>query len=523
MRIRPLAVTIALLMTSHTLYAQNLTTYATEWSGTNGYAFDGSHPSNYHDITAVNNPDMVDKAKHSNVLAYAFLQAWNQQLINSPTYNVPAAYLGMLHFSDLWASLPSNLQGDEYTAWHTICAKMSPGSCTTIQLNGVTKAQQFFDYNATDVGQMNNFGAFLKLPMPAGGKKIISIGGANLIGQNDDGTPSDDKTSVGARSFDAIFKNEAVFLTSLNNFLNAINSASPSVGTLDGIDYDFEPRIDDQHGGAQIPAFDAPGKPNAQVVSDYQNLAKLILDTRMKLPNAYISVTLTSNMDYLKAINSSTLNGWFAQIGPLVNSINIMTYDLHGPWGAGDPGALPHEMVTQDTTVAHNYAITYGVKEVIQQLQAFGVDPKKIQFGLATYGRGFAGVPQTTTASHPDLPGYDQPWTAASHFVDPDPKKTIKDGQFPYNEVNRLLTDPTSDYKNYEVKGPDGSINASYIYSAGAKQFVGYVSSHVLSTLCAYSKSQNLGGAIVWSMDSDASYDGSQGTSLIDQYAKECS
>lgn len=521
MSVRPIAVSLTLLLSCSTLYAQNLTTYATEWSGTNGYAFDGSHPSAYHDISILNNSDMAHKAQESHVLAYAFLQAWNDGLINSSSYNVPKSYLGMLHFSDLWASLPNNLQGDEYTAWHNICAKMSPGSCATIQLNGVTQAQQFFDYNTTDVGQMNNFGAFLKLAMPAGGKKIISIGGANLLTKKNDGTIDEDKTSVSAKSFDAIFENETVFLTSVSNFMNAINHASPSVGTLDGIDYDFEPRIDEKT-GAQIPAFDTSGKPNATLVTDYQDLAQLIHDTRTQLPNAYISVTLTTNMDYLKVIDGSLSGGWFKQIQKDVDAINIMTYDMHGPWGSGDPGTLPHEMLIHDTTVAHSYAINYGVEDVIQQLKNFGADPQKIQIGLATYGRGFAGVPQTTTPSHTDLPGYDQLWTAASHFVDPDPKKTIKDGEFPYNEVNRLLTDPTSDYKNYEIKGQDGSIIGTYIYSARDKQFVGYVSPHVLSSLCAYSKSQSLGGAIIWSMDSDAKYDGSEGTSLIDQYAKEC-
>lgn len=39
MKIRPLALSVALSIACVTGYAQNLTTYVTEWSGTNGYPF----------------------------------------------------------------------------------------------------------------------------------------------------------------------------------------------------------------------------------------------------------------------------------------------------------------------------------------------------------------------------------------------------------------------------------------------------------------------------------------------------
>ena len=48
------------------------------------------------------------------------------------------------------------------------------------------------------------------------------------------------------------------------------------------------------------------------------------------------------------------------------------------------------------------------------------------------------------------------------------------------------------------------------------------MSPELLDATCAYIKSTGLQGAIMWSADTDASYDGSQGTSLISQYNTHC-
>ncbi len=482
------------MLTSHSTpsTSKELTTYVTEWSGYQGYPFAGSHPNTYHDNTIVANQDMVEKAKQSDVLAFAFFQVWNSKY---QSYNIssPAAWDGLLHFDDLWANLPSN-QAPEYNTWKSFCGTLAAGSCAAVQLNGVTKKYQMFDYTSDDVGQMSNFSAFVNLQTNA--IKVLAIGGANTL----------DNGSVSTHSFAAIFANQSTFVNSLAAWLNQLKAIAPT--SKFGVDYDFEPPIDSN--GSQIP-------PNADTTEDYQNLFDLVKATREKLgADYYISVTITANEDYLDVINKSEPGGWFKAIAPYVDHVNIMTYDLHGPWSiSSDPGAVSHTMLRNPSIMQKNYTINYGVEDVIDKVLSFGMPADKLQAGIASYGRGFAGV---VTGSNGNYPGFDKPWTGPSNF---DAKYTNQAGFLPYKSVAAIVKD--LGYTIYNVPSDDGSQTlAAYIYSPTAGQLVGYESPEEVQSLCKYLQQKQLAGAILWSMDTDANYDGSEGPSLITTFKNSC-
>ena len=384
--------------------------------------------------------------------------------------------------------------------WSQFCKTgFSPGTCSAVQLNGNTGKLQLFDYTTTaDIGQMNNFGAFLRLPMVTGGRKVISIGGANTLANN----------SVSTQTFQTIFSNQTAFLNSLSSFFKTFNNnqGTYSITAPAGIDFDFEPPIDAS--GGQL-------SPDVNTSKDYQNLYNLIVATRSTLgADAYISVTLTSNQDYLKFIQESEAGGWFKQISSYVNAINIMTYDMHGAWSiSSDPGALSHEMFSQPSLITKTPSINYGAQDVINTVLGYGATPNKIQLGIASYGRGFAGVP---AGSNTQYPGFDQTWTGVSQF---ETKYSNQTGLLPYKFVHALLG---ANYQNYNVYDNSNNVIASYIYSPTAQQFVGYVSPELIDTLCTFEKNNDLGGAILWSMDTDASSDGTQGESLVNHYNKVC-
>lgn len=494
---RPLFSKISLLalIFSSPCFAQELTTYLPEWSGYAvgqylPYAFDGSYANHWHDNTKVSNADMVMKAQLSDVLVYSFLQVWNHNSPKNQPFNVPAAWDGHLHFDDLWGNLPNQAVA-EYATWKDFCTAAPAGTCVAIQQDCRSDSchLNLLDYNTLDIGQLNNFGAFLALPTSA--RKIIAIGGSN--------TP--DNQSAGYETFQSIFANENEFLNSLLYFKHH------AIG-LHGIDYDFEPPINTDG------SFKTPDQTTLQ---DYANLLKLVKETRDKLgPNAYLSVTISANIDYLDYINRSVSNGWFAQIAPYVNAINVMTYDLHGPWRATeDPGAVSHALLQNPSFVDFShYAIKYTTADIITKITSYGLPANKLQLGIAAYGRGFAGVP-TGAGSYP---GFGQPWTGACKFPESVSPQT---GLLPYKFVQAVLAGQSGgNYQTYDIS-EQNHIIASYLYSADTQQWVGYMSPGLVNSLCDYEKTNQLQGAMLWSMDMDAN-GLDQGLSLIKTYSDAC-
>jgi chitinase len=488
-------ISLLALLFSSPGFAQELTTYLPEWSGyASGqyvpYAFDGSYTNSWHSNTKVSNADMVMKAQLSDVLVYSFLQVWNHNSTKSQQFTVPANWDGHLHFDDVWGNLP-NQTATEYPTWKDFCTAAPAGTCSAIQQDCSSGSchLNLLDFNNLDIGQLNNFGAFLNLPTSA--RKIIAIGGAN--------TP--DNQSVGYDTFQAIFANETEFLNSLFYFkLHAVG--------LNGIDYDFEPPIN---------ADGSQKNPDNTTLQDYANLFKLVKDTRDKLgPNTYISVTITTNEDYLESINHSIPDGWFAQIAQYVNAINIMTYDMHGPWSSTeDPGAISHAMLQNLSLIDFSkYAIKYSIADVVTKVIGYGLPANKLQIGIAAYGRGFAGVEAGATS----YPGFAQPWTSASKFPE---QFSQQAGLLPYKFVQAVLAGQAGgNYQTYDINEQNHVI-ASYLYSTDTKQLVGYMSPGLVKSLCQYAKDSQLQGAILWSMDMDAN-DLDQGISLIKTYSDAC-
>ena len=66
-------------------------------------------------------------------------------------------------------------------------------------------------------------------------------------------------------------------------------------------------------------------------------------------------------------------------------------------------------------------------------MKSYGIDSSKLQIGLATYGRGFNKVPNTASALHPDLPGFDQIWDGPSQFAGE------QDGMASYKTIKKLV------------------------------------------------------------------------------------
>ncbi|MDI9819168.1 MULTISPECIES: glycoside hydrolase family 18 protein [unclassified Legionella] len=480
----------------------SLTLYTTSWSmyGKQPYEYDGAYKSGqpYGQLKYVSNPEMVAQFNKADVVAWSFLQVWNSRDPSQAEYQIPSSWNGLMHFDDLWGELP--LEGSwisplppETKDFLTFCGE-NEGACNSIQLNGNTGMKELFNYtDQKGVGQLNSFGAFIQSNKYTA-KRIIAVGGANTI----------DNKGISTATFDAIFANQDKFLSQYKRWMDHFKN-------LKGIDYDFEPPIDVQTGG-QLPA-------DERTTRDYKNLYELVKASRKTLgKEAYISVTITVNKEYLEKINQSVEGGWFKQIAPLVDSVNLMTYDLHGPWSqSSDPYTSIHALLKQpESSRKDEFAINYATDKITEQVLSYSMPKEKLQVGLAAYGRGYSGV---EAGSDPNYPAFEQPWTGASHFSD---DYSNQNGMLPYKAVDSLIN--TLHYKSYTVTVPDeqGNLLASgaYLYHPAEKQFIGYQSPETVKAVCEFIKRKQLKGAIMWSADTDLPI--SNPHSLVAAYRSGC-
>ncbi|WED42452.1 glycoside hydrolase family 18 protein [Legionella cardiaca] len=480
----------------------SLTLYTTSWSmyGENPYEYDGAYKNGrpYGQLTYVSNPAMVAQFNKADIVAWSFLQVWNSHDPNQAQYQIPGVWDGLMHFDDLWGELP--LEGSwistlppETKDFLTFC-QGNTGACAAIQTNGNTGQKELFVYtDQKGVGQLNSFGAFIHSDKYTA-KRIIAIGGANTV----------DNKGISTSTFEAIFANQDKFLNQFKSWMNHFKN-------LKGVDYDFEPPIDLQT-GAQLP-------PDERTIADYKHLFELVKASRSTLgKDAYISVTITVNKDYLEKINQSVDGGWFQQIANFADSVNLMTYDLHGPWSqSSDPYTAVHAYLKQpETNRKDEFAINYGTDAITAQVLSYGMPKNKLQVGLAAYGRGFSGV---EAGGDNNYPGFEQPWTGVSHFPSSYSKQ---DGMLPYSAIDKVVRE--LNYKIYHVQAVDENnqpfITGSYLYNAATKQFIGYQSPETVKAVCAFIKTQQLKGAIMWSADTDLPV--SNPNSLVATYKTSC-
>ncbi|MBA2656628.1 MAG: glycoside hydrolase family 18 protein [Tatlockia sp.] len=479
-----------------------LTLYTTSWSmyGQTPYEYDGAYKNGlpYGRLRYVINPEMVAQFNKADVLAWSFLQVWNSQDPNQALYQIPQAWDGLMHFDDLWGELPLETYFGQFPApeasdFIKFC-KANLGACSSVQVNGSTGLKELFSYqDRKGVGQLNSFGAFINSPKYTA-KRIIAVGGAN--------TP--ENKAISTATFDAIFANQDKFLKQFKAWMTHFKN-------LKGIDYDFEPPINPNTGGQLLP--------DERTIKDYRNLYNLVRASRESLgQEAYISVTITVNKEYLQTINQSVSGGWFKEIAKFVDSVNLMTYDLHGPWDYNsDPYTAVHAYLKQpETSRKDEFAINYAMDTITEQVLSFGMPKEKLQVGLVAYGRGYSGV---EPGENNEMPGFEQPWKGPSHFSN---AYSNQEGMLPYKSVPKLIAD--LHYQNYSVKTLDEKNNSiitgAYLYNSTSQQFIGYQSPETVKAICEFVKAKGLKGVIMWSADTDLPV--SDSNSLVATYKRDC-
>ncbi|KAK8075259.1 glycoside hydrolase superfamily, partial [Apiospora hydei] len=160
-------------------------------------------------------------------------------------------------------------------------------------------------------------------------------------------------------------ENRAAFIRSTAEFMDRYG--------FTGVDLDWEYPVSEERGGSK---------------ADTDNFAKLLREMRVAYGTRYgISLTLAPDYWYLRYFDAKAME-------PYVDFFGFMAYDLHGFWDS-DVEALGSLVRGQaDVREIYNGKQAWGnvllfIAGNTLPLWYAGLDPAKINFGLAWYGRGY--------------------------------------------------------------------------------------------------------------------------------------
>jgi len=236
---------------------------------------------------------------------------------------------------------------------------------------------------------------------------------------------------------------------------------------FDGIDLDWE-----------FPGVSA-GNGNAFSANDGANFVALLQEFRTQF------AAIAGGYPWLLSVAVSTVPANYAgmqlaQMSPLVDFFNLMSYDYAGSWSS---------------TTGHQsnlYPYTGGLVDTDSAINAFianGIDPSKLVLGYPSYGRGWTGVT-------PNHFGLNQPYTGTS-------AGNWEQGIYDYKTILNTLVP-----SGYQVMW-DATAQQSFLWSAQKQEWVAFDDATTVYNKALYVNQKGLGGLMTWEASADAANDSS--------------
>lgn len=274
--------------------------------------------------------------------------------------------------------------------------------------------------------------------------------------------------SVGGWTWSARFSDVALTPESRAAFANSCVDFMLRYG-FDGIDLDWE-----------YPA--GGGHPtNRTRPEDKENFILLLADLRAHLDEQGAA----DGRHYLLTIAAGASRSAYqpldwSRIHPLLDWINVMTYDMAGGWSSvtgfnaplysSDGSSTPPEGTSVDTAMQDHLAL--------------GVPADKLVLGVPFYGHGWQGVPPQANGLH-QPPGRDLP------------RGTWEPGSFDYDDIIENYL--TAGYTRYW----DETALVPWIYNPDTGIMISYDDPESLTAKANYVREHNLGGIMFWELSPD--------------------
>ncbi len=267
--------------------------------------------------------------------------------------------------------------------------------------------------------------------------------------------------SIGGWTGSAKFSDVALTAASRDKFARSVAHFIQQYG-FDGVDIDWEYPTGDGDAG------------NVERPQDKDNFILLLAALRQQLDTLGAGHLLTI------ALGSTPSNyqplDW-AKIAPLLDWINVMTYDMSGEWsevtGFNAPlynsTANPPEGGSDDATISG--------------LLALGVPASKLVLGVPFYGRGWTGVGIQNNGLH-------QPYTGL-------PAGTSEQGSYDYWDL-------AAHYVGKYARFWDETAQVPWLYDATSGTMISYEDPVSLAQKANYVREHSLGGAMIWEISEDS-------------------
>lgn len=258
----------------------------------------------------------------------------------------------------------------------------------------------------------------------------------------------------GSAKYSQVVSNDALRHKFVNNVVQFVKKHK-----FDGFDVDWE--YPNQRGG--VPA-------------DKENYVKLLAELRQAFDKE--GLILSAAVGAAETSASKSYN--IAEVAKHLHFINLMSYDFHGAWDKFTAINAPLYHAQRET----GDQLKFNVNASIHYWLENGAPPEKLVVGVPFYGRGFtlADVSKSELGATTTGPSMAGPYTREA-------------GMLGYNEICEMLAQG-----GWTVKRDDEQ-RVPYIIKGN--QWVGYDDIQSVKEKAEYINSLNLGGAMLWSIETD--------------------
>lgn len=251
-------------------------------------------------------------------------------------------------------------------------------------------------------------------------------------------------------------ENRATFVSSAVDFLEKYN--------FDGLDFDWE-----------YPTQREGGKPE-----DKENFSLLMKELGEALhPRGLL---LSAAIAGARQTTDQAYN--VVDVAKYVDFMNILSYDYHGTWDNFIDHDSPLYLSQKDVERGEPFS-WFSVNYTMQYFLGMGIAPAKLMMGFPLYGHGFT---LSDPAKHAPYDSNEGPMNECPY--------TLEAGFCGYNELcERIFSDSGwTDVMDPEMKA---------VYSYKDSTWIGWENQETVQYKLDYLKSIGVGGAMLWSIDTD--------------------
>lgn len=234
---------------------------------------------------------------------------------------------------------------------------------------------------------------------------------------------------------------------------------------LDGVDIDWE-----------YPAHPGPGISHRP--EDRQNFPRMLRAVRTQLDALSKTRQGRRYLLTIAAADGEAARGLeLARIAPLLDWINLMTYDFHG---SGTQNTGHHAGLHPSTSAP---AGSRNAVQAVDEFIAAGVPARKLHLGLAFYGRRFGDVT-------PANDGLYQRYGSGGGYVN-------------WSQIRRDYLGMDGAGKDGYVRHWDAQAQSAWLWNPAERRLISYDDPQALRAKAAYVRERGLGGVMYWEQSTD--------------------